>query len=345
MSNYWYRDSGPESDLVIASRVRLLRNYDGRMFPGKMSQAERSEVLLRTEEASEKLAGTLGVELNRVPLDTLSPEQKMALHERQIMNHSALLSTDDIGLFSSADEAFSLTVNCTDHLRFLSSGWGKILPELYERVSAAAAVIGDKTPYAFDEKLGYLTSQIENLGTGMRAYTVVHLPLLSAGKGFQKLCQDMSRCGVLLREAWTRDAQGTGGLYVLYNQRTLGMTEREILSFVTGVTDRLAENERRLRVNIPRIQLRDMVYRSYGILEYASLLDLGEACRHLSNLMLGESLGLLRCEGSLTLYELLLGVFPGNLQVFLNSAAGSAELKEKRSAYIRAFLPGIRLTE
>jgi len=345
MSEYWYRNSGPGSEIIIASRVRLLRNYEGRLFPGKMSEAERSEVLAKTGKEIGKISEALGEEMHRIPLEALSTEEKMALHERQIMNHAALLSTESFDLYASQNEDFSLTVNVTDHLRFLASGRGQRLQELYGKVDAASRAVEAKNPYAFDDKLGYLTSQVQNLGTGLRAYTVVHLPLLSAGKGFRKLCEDMSRYGVLIREAWTKDAQGAGGLFVLYNQRTLGLSEKDILSFVAGITDRIADNEMKLREHIPHIQLKDMVYRSYGILQYASLLDLQEACRHLSNLLLGEALGMVRCDGDLTIYELLLGVFPGNLQVFLNTNCTSAEMKEKRSSYIRAFLPRIRLTE
>jgi len=341
MSDYWYRDPGPASDIVIATRVRLLRNFEGYNFPNRMSPEEKDSLLQRVEKTMGKVEDVLSEKIPEIPLENMSTSEKMALHERQIMNHASLVSGEPFGLFASANEDFSVTVNGTDHLRILASGRGERFGLLSEKVRKAENTIGEAVPYAYHERFGYLTSQVQNLGTGMRAYAVVHLPLLSAGRGFKKLIQDMSRCGIQIREAWTKDAHGAGGLFVLYNQRTLGLTGEEILSFVNGVTDRIADNERALRRSIPEIRLRDMVMRSYGILKYATMLDLTEACTHLSNLLLGESLGYIRCTGGVTLYELLLGVFPGNLQVFMNTTCSDAEMKEKRSAYIRAFMPGI----
>lgn len=343
MSDRWYSRPGKNADIIPVSRIRLLRNFKGYPFPASMSAEEQKKLF---QDVEKKIGGGLepviGLPVDRVSSAELTAEERLALKERMLINRASQESTAPFVVYAGADEAFSMTVNGQDHLRLLYSASGQALHTLYEEMDRIDDYIGGKMPYAFDRRLGFKTSTLQNVGTGMRAYYVMHLPLLSEEKTFAMLQAEIGKYGVVIRDAWGIDGQTVGGLYVLYNQRTLGLKESDIIEILSGVADRLFSQEKELRQSHLSISLRDRVLRSYGVLSYALRLDLMEACRRLSDIMLGVSIGALAVEGDLCCYELMLGVFPGNLQVYFGKHFGEEEMKLRRAEYLKKFLKQIR---
>ncbi|MBQ1376540.1 MAG: hypothetical protein IIY77_01085 [Lachnospiraceae bacterium] len=345
MSGRWYNEKGKNSDIVLVSRIRLLRNFSGHTFPDRASETETASLLALTDEKLQDLSLPLHEPVSEIPVNMLEDFEIKALEERHLINKAAMDSGHNYRLYASDSEDFSLTVNVEDHVRLLVSRRGQCLEELWQKIDEVDNYIDALIPYAYDSKRGFKTSRISSMGTGMRCYYVLHLPVLSEDMSFDELSGEMSRYGVIVKDALNIGTRRVGGLYVIYNQRTLGLSESEIIDILSVVAFRLLERERHARENTDPLILKDRVMRSYGILKYARLLDLTETCRLLSDLMLGESLGYLKTSGSFSLYELMLGVFPGNLQVYYKNLYNENEIKEKRAAYVQHFLNSIKLTD
>ena len=338
MDERWYHHRGENDDIIQVSRIRLLRNFKSWNFPGRMSDEERTELTETVEEKLTKLSDVLGQPVSRLETDTLDEAEKLTLQERLLINRATFEQQEKAVVYASKDEAFSMTLNGTDHVRLLLSEHGQSLMPLYDRLEAVDAYIDRQIPYAFSKKLGYKTTAIANVGTDMRAYYVMHLPMLSESRNFQALSQEMIKFGVVMKEAWISGAKKIGGLYVLYNQRTLGLSEKDIMDLLTNVANRLMGEERGLREKQSDLALSDRVYRSYGILKYARQLDFPDGCRHLSDILLGVSTGILEGPDDLSVYELMLGIFPGNLQYYYKMRADDARIRVLRAQYLQEYL-------
>ena len=337
MDERWYSRKCAD-DVILVSRVRLLRNFNEYLFPDTMKDEDREEIRERMDPLLPEMSGLLSSTVKRLVFERFSPEEKAALQERQLINKAAASTDKMIDVCASGDEAFSLTLNCTEHVRLLYSRYGNRLSELYKKVQPVDELIGRNIPYAYSERFGYKTSTIANVGTGMRAYFVMHLPLLSGTKNFTQMTEEIGRYGVVIRNAISDAGKRSMGLYVIYNHRSLGISEKAIMDILTNVAGRLAGQEREMRLNADRTQLRDRVLRSYGILKYACRMDFFESVLHLSNLLLGVSQGILHTAGDFSVYELMLGVQPGNLQVYHKSLFDEEAIKIKRADYLRHFL-------
>ncbi len=341
----WYNESGKNSDIILVSRIRLLRNFAGWPFPGQESESEVRALLSMAEEKLSDLSTAVQEEVSETPAGLFEESERQALKERHIINNAALRTNHDYRLFTSESEDFSLTLNVEDHVRLLLSRRGDCLTELWEKISYIDDYIDSCIPYAFDKKQGFRTSRISNMGTGMRCYYVMHLPLLTEEPSFKDLLAEMTKHGVIVRDALDLDEKHTGGLYVLYNQRTLGLSENDIMDILSLVAGRLMDQEKELRKNADLIKLKDRVMRAYGLLTYARLMDLPESCRLISDIMLGESLGFFKNNGNFSSYELMLGVFPGNLQVYYQSLFNEDEIKEKRAGFLQHFLSRLEISD
>ncbi len=341
MDERWYSQGKQENDILLVSRIRLVRNFEGWKFPNRMTDEEKKEIEQKIDDCLPKIASALKKEIGKVPVDIMNPEEIYALQERQLINRATEESESGYSVYVSADEAFSLTLNVTDHVRLLYSGRGWSLHELLDKINAADDVIDSTLHYAWSDRLGYKTSAISNVGTGLRAYYVMHLPLLSEEKSFNTLKKDLGKYGVVISEAWSQGARRFGGLYVLYNQKTLGLKETDIVNILTNVASKLESQEAEIRRRISPVLLQDRVLRSYGVLKYARQMELSESLHHLSNLMLGVSAGILNVVSDMSCYELMIGVFPGNLQVYYKNKFTETEIREKRAEYLRDFMKDI----
>ena len=202
-----------------------------------------------------------------------------------------------------------------------------------------------KFPYAFSSKYGYLTAYPTNVGTGMKASVVVHLPSLSTSKRFQELLGDMSRFGTTVRGVYGRGTENYGDLYEIYNQKTLGMNEQEIIELVSSVAVQLSQQEREIReasLSKHRLLREDEVYKSYGVLKYARKLSMKEAMTFLSHLRAGIADGLVETKEFAGIYNLMIGIQPANLQKYSRQPLGKDELEVARGRYLREHLPELK---
>lgn len=340
----WYEEAGNEDDIIVVSRIRLLRNLRDHLFPARLSTEEKKELNQSIFKALEPLPARFGQPFESCTLDEFSDTHKMALKERHVINQSALESDSSIGVVLSSDESISVTTNANDHIRIFVSKSGLDLESAWKDANQVDDILNESFEYAFDEKLGYMTAFPTNLGTGMRAYLILHLPLLSSSRQFRVLMGGISRYGLAMKGAFGEGNDNPGSLFVLYNQKTLGVSEEDIIQILTKVAGQLASQERSVRtqsVKTHRNEIEDCIYRSYGILKYARSISFKDALNYLSQLRWGIEMNLLPIEETIPCYQLMLGVQPANLQVTYDRPMNQEELDRARASYLRKFLPDL----
>ena len=248
------------------------------------------------------------------------------------------------GLFLSEDEGSSLVLGGDDHIRMQFLASGLKLDELWHQADVMDDYVNERFSYAFDEKYGYLTSFPTNVGTGRRACVVLHLPTLSQVRKFQSIVGDMSRFGTAIRGMNGEGSDNYGSIYENSNQRTLGQSEREIVELVTKAAAQLNNQEMRVRnatLNTQRLEREDEAYKSYGVLKYARRISEKDARIFISQLMAGEEDGLMKLDKKYSLYSLIIGIKPANLNLWAKRPLDKDEMDAVRAAYLRQNLPEI----
>lgn len=341
----WFECEETEGQNIISSKVRLARNWSEYVFPSRLTNEESLEMIKRLCDGTADLGEQDGRHYETAYFDELSDLDRRALKERRILNASALSRKAPMALMVSEKEDVSLVFNGTDHIRIQVLTSGLHLQEALKTADQIDDFINARFPYAFDEKYGYLTSFPTNVGTGMRASVLVHLPSLSMGKKFPAMLSDMGRFGVSIRGVYGEGRENYGSIYEITNQKTMGQSEKELADLVGKVALQLNEKEKQVRsmaLENHRMEREDEVYKSYGVLRYARRLTMKEAMTYLSQLMTGVSDGLIQMESPCPVYRLMLGIQTANLQKQSERPLGKEELDGARAAYLRKELPDIK---
>lgn len=341
----WYEVPEKKDSNVIYSRVRLVRNWADHPFPGKLTEEQST---LITEELCSRLKGigTLKDEeyqflyLNEVP-----ELEKKALSERHAFNRSIAQKKTSTVLVSSQDERMRIVLNGDDHIRIQAIEKGLELEACYKEADQADDYIDERISYAFDEKYGYLTAFPTNMGTGLRASVVLHLPSLSRKRNFQSLAADFGRFGTSIRGVFGEGNENYGSLYRISNQKTLGQDEDDIIDLVKRAAAELDVQEQRLRkaaMERNPVICADEVYKSYGVLKYARRLTRKDSMEFLSQLMTGIADGILETKEPCSVYALMLGVQPANLLSRAEKPLNKEEIEIARADFLREHLPKLR---
>lgn len=341
----WFEEIDRERPGAVCSRVRLVRNWDQYAFPSRLSEKESREMVRRLENGLKDLGDADGKHYEYAYLDELSELDRRALRERRVFNSTIASKKTPTGIVISDEEDVSIVLNGTDHIRIQVIRAGLSLEPLWKKADELDDYIEVRFPYAFDEKYGYLTSFPTNVGTGMRASVILHLPALSMGKKFGGLVSEMSRFGAVVKGVYGEGSENYGALYEVSNQKTLGVSEKEILDLVNRVSAQLLSQERQVRklaLEKHGLECADEAYKSYGVLKYARRLTTKDAMTFLSGLMSGLGDGLLETEEPCPVYRLMLGIQPANLQKLSDRPLGKEELDMARAAYLRTELPELK---
>lgn len=338
----WYEQTDSGRTGVISSRIRLVRNWQEYQFPGKLGEKESGEMVRRLEFGLKDLGEEEGRHFEFSMLNDLEDLDRAALRERRILNSAVISKKIPAGLMLSDNEDTGIVLGGDDHVRIQLLGLGLHLEELWEKADRIDDYINERFTYAFDERYGYLTSFPTNVGTGLRASVVVHLPMLSQGKKFSSLINEMSRFGAVIRGVYGEGEENFGSLFEVSNQKTLGQTEREIIDTVSKAAIQLTNQEqqvRKLSLQRHRIEREDEVYKSYGVLKYARRLTSRDTMIFLSQIMAGLSDGLIATEKPVSIYRLMVGIQPANLQKLSDRPLSKEELDGARAEFIRRELP------
>lgn len=340
----WFEYVDQEHPGAISSRVRLVRNWDRYAFPSRLTQKEGLEMVRRLEQGLKDLGSFDGKQYEYAFLDELSELDRKALRERRIFNSTIASGKRPAGVILSREEDTSIVLNGTDHIRIQLLSPGLNLEALWKQGDKLDDYVNQRFSYAFDKKYGYLTSFPTNMGTGMRASVVLHLPNLSMGKKFTGLVSEMGRFGASVKGVYGEGSENYGALFQVANQKTLGLTEKEIVDLVGRVATQLLNQERQVRamaLKKHRLECQDEAYKSYGVLKYARRLSARDAMTFLSQLMSGINDGLLETKEPCAVYRLMLGIQPANLQKLSDRPLGKEELDVARASYLRSELPDL----
>ena len=317
----WFECEEENRQNIISSKIRLARNWSEYVFPAKLSKEESLEMVKRLCEGLADLGEQDKNQYETTYLEDLSELDRRALKERRVLNASVLSRKAPMALMVSEKEDISLVFNGTDHIRIQALSTGLHLQELLKTANEVDDFINARFSYAFDEKYGYLTSFPTNVGTGMRASVMVHLPSLSLGKKFSSVLTNMGRFGVSIRGAYGEGRENYGSIFEVTNQKTMGQTEKELADLVGKVAQQLNDQENQVRaltLKNHKLEREDEVYKSYGVLKYARRLTMKEAMTYLSQLMAGITDGLIKPDNSCSIYRLMLGIQTANLQKLSN---------------------------
>lgn len=327
---------------IISSRIRLVRNWEAYPFPAMLEAKESQELVRRLEFGLKELPLTEGEAYRFFSLKELEDLDRAALRERRVLNREAAEGKKPSGLMISEDESTGIVMNGDDHLRLQLLARGLHLEELWERADALDDFINERFPYAFDQRYGYLTAFPTNVGTGLRASVVVHLPILSRDRRFPRLIAGLSRFGAAIRGVYGEGDENFGSLFEISNQKTLGQSEKEIVDTVAKASLQLANQEsaaRKLTLQRSRLAREDELYKSYGVLKYARRLTSRDALIFLSQIMLGISDQLISFPSPCFVYRLMLSQQPANLQKMADRPLSKEELDTARADFIRREFP------
>ena len=344
--NKWYDTMNSSSDIFISSRIRLARNMQNYKFPKKLTVEESNQMIeevkavlpfVQQEQPDKKLYCC--------KLDELSELDKNAMVERHIISPNFAKKKQHTGLIMSEDESLSIMINEEDHLRLQVVCAGKDLENTLKEANMYDDILSQHLSYAYDEKLGFLTSCPTNLGTGMRASYMVFLPALTANGKIQQLLDEVAKYGVTIRGIYGENSKSMGSLYQISNVRTLGVSEAEIIEKLNRLVMQIVQQERKRRdymLSTNYDEVEDHVYRAYGTLKYARSLSSAEAMSLLADVKFGIDTGLIKVEESVNIFKLMMSVRPSSIQWKLSKPVGKVMRDRIRAEYIRKRLPELQ---
>lgn len=341
----WY-DVEHESyhGVIISSRIRLARNLSQLPFPGRSESTAAAEVIKKVREALESASEEINSVFNHLAMSHITQVDKIAMMEKHIISPAFAKVNWPAYLILSKDEALSIMVNEEDHIRIQSMASGMNLEHALEEANRIDDLFEEKLLYAFDEKLGYLTACPTNLGTGLRASYMIHVPALETTGQLQFILDAIGKFGLTVRGIYGEGTDALGSVFQISNQVTLGQTEQEIIDNLTSVTKQIVEQELIVRNKLlgdKRTRFEDAVYRSYGILSHARMITSKEAMTLLSDMKLGIELGIIKTQDNekINIYNLMAKIQPANLQIMHNRNLSVDERDIARAEYIREHLP------
>lgn len=341
--NKWYYDSAAYHEVVLSGSVTLARNLADFDFPAKMSEEDAAEVVSRVRGITTELAAREGREYYSCRVDKLSNTEKDCLIESHTITPSLKRRKDPSGLIISEDESISIMVNEDDHIHIQAIKAGYNLREAYKTANRIDDYIDSVMPYCFSEKYGYLTSKLQDAGTGMHASYLLSLPGITMGGKVDALQEEISRFDVSLKGIFGEGSKSAGFIFQLINRKTLGFTENEILENLEQVTAQIVDIEKNLRKGLFKnvgTEITDRIYRSYGVLKYAKNLPRKDAMVLLAQLKLGSDCGVIKIKGGgSALHRLMIEMQPGNLQTIYKKSMGSTQRDEYRAKYLNENLP------
>lgn len=338
----WMEVQGPSSDIVISSRVRLARNLTDVPFPHGLDEKSAQNLIRQVEKALQKLNADKTVrahgEVTLFRLGEYSSLDRQVLVEKHLISPQLASKGDLAALALSEDSAVAIMINEEDHLRIQCLYPGLKLEDAWEMASHIDDLLEQDMDYAFCERRGYLTTCPTNVGTGIRASVMMHLPGLVLTNQAGRILNTLSKVGVMVRGLYGEGTEAIGNIFQVSNQITLGRSEEDIIRNLMGISRQILEHERSARqrlLNDVRNEIEDRVCRAYGILTNARILSSNEAMKLLSDLRLGIDVHILPHVRPEVFNELLVLTRPGYLQKLSGEELGPQARDLKRAALIR----------
>ena len=335
----WLRGSGPDSDIVMSSRIRLARNLADFPFIRRCTDFDRANIESIVRERMKKNARL--AQLEYVNVATLETLDRQFLVERQLISRELADAEGARTVAIDPLERMSVMINEEDHLRIQVMHSGFDLPAAWEEINELDDSIENRIRYAYHEKLGYLTACPTNVGTGMRVSVLVHLPALVITQQIDKVFRSLQRINLVVRGLYGEGSQAMGDFYQVSNQITLGKTEEDLVKRVSEVVPVLINYERKARdflINENQHDLFDQVSRAYGTLQNAQQITNEETMHLLSRVRMGINLGLIGNVEMPTINKLFVHTQPAHLQKLTRATLSNTQKNIERANYLQLHL-------
>ncbi|MGP7819244.1 protein arginine kinase [Niallia sp. 01092] len=334
----WMCSEGPDSDIVLTSRIRLARNIKKIKFPILFSNEEAAEVIqtIRTQLHDQESLCIGDLEL--LPMDDLQALEKRVLVEKHLISPQLAEEAAHGACVLSDNEEISIMLNEEDHIRIQCIKPGL---QLFEALAMADKIddwLEQQIDYAYHLEMGYLTSCPTNIGTGLRASVMLHLPGMVLTQQMKRIIPAINHLGLVVRGIYGEGSEAQGNIFQISNQVTLGKSEKDIVEELKSVVHQLIEQEKQARealAETSNIQLEDRVYRSYGTLCHSRIIETKEAAKCLSDVRLGIDMGYIKNISKNILNELLILTQPGFLQLYAGGQMNPNDRDIRRASLIR----------
>jgi protein arginine kinase len=335
----WLKTPDSDPGVVISSRVRLARNLAEHLFPGRSEQDERSLVREEIRKASSSV-NYFG-DAAFFDLEVLTQLDMTVLWERRLISSDLMDKKNGTGVLVGRNQSLDLMINEEDHIRMQSLLPGLDLIEAFRIVDQVDDQLQQRLEMAYSPEWGFLTCCPSNLGTGLRASLLIHLPALVRAKKIEKLLNQLECQGILVRGFYGEGSEVAGDIFQISNRATLGRNELEIIENVERVGRSLMEQEletRRYIMDRARRQTEDNIWRAFGILANARMLSTQEYLELSSSLRLGIALELFPRRRLNALNKLLIITQPAHLQIMLDARMEAPERDGERAKMVRAIM-------
>lgn len=301
--------------VVLSTRIRLARNLRNEWFPGWADLSQREKIFETTSQHLLQLEPFQSADL--IGMDELSDLEKRVLVERRLVSRELTEINGGSGLLVTANQRIAIMINEEDHLRIQAVRSGLNFDTVWEEANQLDSRIEQCLDYAFDDDFGYLTACPTNLGTGLRASAMLHLPGLVIQEHMEKVVRMVNQLGMAVRGSLGEGSEATGSIFQISNQQTLGESEPAIIQRLTDILQAIIEQEnnaRRVLLEEFPSKLLDKIGRAYGILTNGHLLSSDEAMNLLSLMRLATDLGMLEDSCRSKIDRMMMDVQPGHVQ-------------------------------
>ncbi|MBS4016228.1 MAG: protein arginine kinase [Candidatus Latescibacteria bacterium] len=351
----WLDNKTADSSIVLSSRVRYARNLSGYPFPNRASQSELQQVFEMINQAihDQKNLRSILSESAPVSIDKLTELQAEFLLERHLISpdfvqksasRKNLKSTKEVrvrGVFINVGETISVMINEEDHLRMQVIMPGFNFKQGFEQLNQLDNNLESMLCYAYSPRYGYLTACPSNIGTGLRASVLIHLPALVLTREIEKVLRAVWQIHFMVRGLYGEGTETKGYFFQVSNTLSLGQSEDEIIEGIEKITQELIAYEEKSRdylLTNMKSEIEDKIFRAYALLNSARLLTSEEALNLLATVRLGVATQIIRETSLNTLNKIMILLRPANLQIFYNQKMTPGERDEKRASLIRQIL-------
>ena len=333
----WYLQSGNESDVVFSTRIRLSINIKGFSFVNRYTKNDALKII----EIIENIVPSLGYGLKLLRLKDIDDITKLSLVEKHLISPEFAYNKSETGAIVINDEEnICIMINEEDHIRLQVTSAGLELENLLNLAIEIDKKLEQLVPYAYNDKYGFLTSCPTNVGTGLRASVMVHLPALAKTGNIRKVLEVVNNFDMNIRGIYGEGSKSSGDIYQISNKQSLGISEQEVIRNLKIITDKVIEQERLARKILAKnqIELEDKVYRAYGILANSRKLSSEEANILLSDVKLGTDMGIIKELNDLKVRKLEMYTKPANLQKYVGQTLDGYERDVKRAEIVKQII-------
>ncbi|MDF2672562.1 MAG: protein arginine kinase [Clostridiales bacterium] len=330
-----------KNNIILTSRVRLARNLAHMPYPHMLNQEQVSEVIGEVTSSITDSNSAIAEDFHVVKLKDVEQLKRISMFENHIVSSDLVNNYERAAVVVNKESDVSVMINEEDHIRLQVIYPGFKIKEAYEYANKLDDLMEEKLTYAYDVKLGYLTSCPTNVGTGIRASVMLHLPALTITKNINNVVNTVTQVGMTIRGIYGEGSNVMGNMYQISNQVTLGLSEEEIINNLTAVTKKIVDQEEKARGLLyekQKDELEDDIYRSLGILKYARTISTAEALNLLSRVRMGIEMGIIKDIEINNINKLLVNVQPATLQLISGIDSGSGQRDWVRAKILREAL-------